>query len=214
MFSVMRQFFLIILFSLAISWGFAAQAQTADNQAELEQAKQVAVQFLTAAREGRMDDANRLVTSTAADELQAQFKSDSQRLKAAPAPEFQFALPLKTKSFAPEEYEAQLVYASKNNGKWTTTTLRLYRYDDDPYRVEFWKIDGREPNLFAMSDDPVFKRMPTVMLSIFLGMAAVGLILLFLILWLVRRKPRLVAPENEVERRVAAITRREEETTE
>ncbi len=210
----MRQFFLLFMLSLQILWGVAAQAQTADNQAELEQAKQVAVQFLTAAREGRMDDAKQLVTATATDELQAQFKPDSQRLKAAPPPEFQFALPLKTKSFDPAEYEMQLVYASKQNGEWTTTMLRLYRYDDDPYRVEFWKIDNSEPNLFAMSDDPVFKQMPSIMRWIFLGMAALGLILLFLILWLVRRKPRLVAPENEVERRSAAITRREEEPAE
>lgn len=210
----MRQFFLLFMFSLQILWGIEVQAQTADNQAELEQAKQVAVQFLTAAREGRIDDAKRLVTATATDELQLQFKSDSQRLKAVPPPEFQFALPLKSKSFDPAEYEAQLVYASKQDGKWTTTTLRLYRYDNDPYRVEFWKVDDNEPNLFAMSDDPVLKKMPTIMLWIFLGMAAVGLILLFLILWLVRRKPRLVASENEVERRVAAITRREEEAVE
>jgi hypothetical protein len=52
------------------------------------------------------------------------------------------------------------------------------------------------------------------MRGLFLGMAAVGLLLLFLILWLVRRKPRLVAPENEVERRVAAITRRDDQAAE
>lgn len=208
MFSDIRRFFLVALVMLAGTvLAPAAIAQVDAN--ETEAAKRVAGQFVKAMREGRQDVAADLVSATARDELQTRFAPDGKTLRSKPEPRFMFALPLRSHSLDPVEYEANMVFAASNDGKWNTVMVRLYRYDRDPYRVEYWQIEDREPNLFALSDDPVLQKMPTIMRALSLGMALFGAVLLALIIWLVRRKPRLVVPEP-AERRVAAIARRED----
>lgn len=185
----------------------AASAQ--DRTIEVEAAKQTAEDFLSAMRKADKSLASSLVAATAYDEFELRFDRDSNRLRAAPMPRFIFAAPLKSHSSDPVESEANLLYAIKDDGEWTTVTLRLYRYDSDPFRIEYWKIENNAPNILAISGDPALREFPAIMRWAGLGIALSGLMLIGIIIWLVRRKPQLVAPDREIDSRAVAVTRRE-----
>lgn len=205
---MIRAILVALLYCLAIS-SASSPASAQDQSAEIAAAKQVAETFLGSMKKANRVDARPLVAATARDEFDARFDKDSKRLTAGPKPRFIFAAPLKSHSLDPIEYEATLLYAAKQDGDWTTVKLRLYRFDQDPYRVEYWKIENKAPDILALSDDPALRSFPSIMRWVGLGLALGGMLLIGVILWLVRRKPRLVAPENPVETRPVAITRRD-----
>lgn len=205
---MVRAILVAMLMGLGTLWAVTG-ATAQDQQAEVAEAKEAAEAFLAAVQRSDKAEARSLVAATARDEFEARFERDSKRLKARPKPRFVFAAPLKSHSFNPVEYEATMLYAAKKDGNWTTMTLRLYRFDRDPYRVEYWKIENKAPDILALSEDPALRAFPSIMRWIGLGLALGGMLLIGVIIWLARRKPHFVAPDNAVDARPVAVTRRD-----
>ena len=78
---------------------------------------------------------------------------------------------------------------------------------DEPYEVDYWKISNETP--VAKTYAPNLKPMFGVFAGLAGAIVVLGLLTIGIVLWIVRRKPHVVAPEPAVERRVAAVTTRE-----
>ncbi|MFN5822813.1 MAG: hypothetical protein ACK44T_02170, partial [Sphingomonadales bacterium] len=129
---MVRKILLALIFGLAVI-ATGASAQSQDQAKEIDAAKKTAEAFLTAMQKADRSGAIALVAANAQDEFTGSFGDDSKRLKSTAPLRFVFAAPLKSHSLDPIEYEANLLYAVKNDGEWTTATLRLYRFDTDAY---------------------------------------------------------------------------------
>jgi hypothetical protein len=109
--------------------------------------------------------------------------------------------------------ETTLVYAARKDGKWTSATIRLNQFDDEPAVVEYWRITNTAPQpvLFSTNEQKAFRQVLPGVLAALIGTGFLGLLLVIGLIWIVRRKPHLVNPEIETDMRDAAVSTREEE---
>lgn len=166
-----------------------------------------ATPFVSALQKGDQIAAQRHVASTAKDELDASFQSDTNALKSSPALTPRFISYKPETMMGPQDSEVTIIYAAKDDGKWTTAEVRLFRLGDEPYEVDHWAIDNKAPVAKAYTPNlrPLYRLFAALAGTIILfGLLAIGLTL-----WIVRRKPQLVAPTPVAERRIAAVTTRE-----
>ena len=174
--------------------------------------------FLRELAAGNKDKAAAFVSTAAADELTTQFAKDHKILAAASklTPRFVQRVGANPhilgKDLSADGDEVTLVYAAKSKGKWTTATVRVYRYRDDPFKVEYWRISNEAPRpaLPSGMDSPVAKRTAVIMSWITGGFALFGLFGIAGLIWVVRRKPHLLTPEEISEQRAPASTLRDE----
>lgn len=170
--------------------------------------------FLAAVRAGDKGKAQTHVSSAAMDEFESQFAADSKKLASAAdlTPRFVTNPPSPDFGVSAEGNEVTLVYAAKKNGKWTTATVRVYRYRDEPYRVEYWRIANAAPHPALQSGlkPEMVEMQQRMMMVMFGGIAVFGLIGLALLFWLIKRKPQLIVPEIEEESRRNAVSVRDE----
>jgi hypothetical protein len=172
----------------------------------------VATPFVRALQKGDRAASARHVGPGASDELAAGFaKQHSELAKAAPlTPRFITFKP--PEMMAPDESEATVVFASKKDGKWSTLEVRLFRIGNERFEVDYWKLGNAEPQPKVYGIEmKELKTMAPFFGWVFGALGLFGAIGIALIIWLVKRKPHLVIPEPEEERRTAAVTRREEE---
>lgn len=148
------------------------------------------------------------VAPTARDELDAYFSKNSNSLKPKPKLTPRFITYKPEHMMGPEDSEVTIIYAAKDGGKWTTAEVRLFRLNDEPYEVDYWKISNDTP--VAKTYSPDLKPMVGVFAGLAGAIVVLGLLTIGIVLWIVRRKPHVVAPEPVAERRVAAVTTREE----
>jgi hypothetical protein len=163
--------------------------------------------FVAALHKGDRVAAERHVAPTARDELDAYFSDKSNSLKVEPKLTPRFITYKPEHMMGPEESEVTIIYATKDGGKWTTAEVRLFRLNDKPYEVDYWKISNEMP--VAKSYTPDLKPMYGVFAALAGAIVVIGLLAIGIILWIVRRKPHVVAPDPVAERRVAAVTTRE-----
>jgi hypothetical protein len=174
--------------------------------------------FLKELAAGNKDKAAAFVSTAATDELTVQFAADHKRLAVASklTPRFVVQpgadLSRLGKDFDVDGTETTLVYAAKTKDKWTTAHVRVYRYRDDPYKVEYWRITNQapQPAIPADLDSPEVKRTAIMMGWMMGGFALLGLFGIAGLVWMVRRKPHLLVPEEVAEQRAPASTLREE----
>ncbi|MBK6706714.1 MAG: hypothetical protein IPG54_04200 [Sphingomonadales bacterium] len=193
---------LLFLFVLAAcSWSEPAVVELPGDIAATSSA------FVSALQKGDRAAAERHVAPTARDELEAQFSNEYKILQAATGLKPRFITYKPEAMMGPEDSEVTIVYAAKDDGKWTMAEVRLFRLGDEPYEVDYWKISNDTPT--AKTYTPDLKPM----LGVFAGLAGaivvLGLLAIGILLWIVRRKPHIVVSEPVVERRVAAVTTRE-----
>jgi hypothetical protein len=170
--------------------------------------------FLKELREGDKAGAAAFVSTAATDELEAQFAGDHKKLAAATmlTPRFitkdgaRLGSPIEARSA--EGDEVTLVYAGLKDGKWTSATVRIYRYRDEPYKVEYWRVNNAEPApaLDSNIDPKAMKMQQRITFWMFVGLGLLGVIGLAMLVWFVRRKPHLVAPDPVEETRRSAAT--------
>lgn len=169
----------------------------------------VASAFLKEVQAGKMEAAERHVAPTARDELQQTFAKDHKILKNSGKMTPRFYMPKPKGSMAPQDSEARLVYAVNNDGKWTSAEIRVFRIDDEPYEVDYWNINNNVPQPFGIGTE--FSKIRNGIVGVMAALALLCAIGLGILIWLVRRRPALVSPEIEPEKRVAAVTTRVED---
>lgn len=193
---------LVLLFLLAAcSW---------NEPAVVEVPKEVDVAagaFVAALQKGDQQAAAKHVAPTAQDELAAQFASDSKALRPASKLTPRFITYKPASMMGPEDSEVTIIYAARANGEWTKMEVRLFRLGDEPYEVDYWKISNDVPA--AKNYTPDLRPLFGIFAAIAGVIVVLGIALIGTILWIVRRKPHIVSPPVENERRAAAITTRE-----
>ncbi len=169
--------------------------------------------FLKALRSGNQTEAEGLISSAATDELTKQFAADHKLLAAAAPLTPRFILEQPDLGVERDSNETTLVYAARKDGKWTSATIRLNRYRDEPYEIEYWRITNAAPQpvVFSTNEQKAFKEIMPGMVWVLIGTGLLGLLFVGGLIWLVRRRPHLVNPEAEAEQRAAAVSTREEE---
>ena len=175
--------------------------------------------FLKELAAGNKDKAAAFVSTAAADELAIQFSEDHKRLAAAGklTPRFITKIGgeqrIQTDDRKGDGTEITAVYAAKSGGKWTTATVRVYRYRGDPFKVEYWRVANEAPrkphssNLNAKQ----LEETEAMTIAMIIGFSLLGIFGIALLIWLVLRKPQLLVPETPTERRPSASTTREPE---
>ena len=175
--------------------------------------------FLKELTAGNKEKAAAFVSTAATDELAMQFAENHKRLAAAGklTPRFVNKAGNDPRRLAENSgadgSEVTIVYAAKSGDKWTTATVRVYRYRDDPFKVEYWRVANEAPKKpFASNvDAKELQRTEAITNVTIVGMSLLGLFGIFLLIWIVRRKPHLLVPETAGETRRAATTVREPE---
>lgn len=170
----------------------------------------VADAFLKEMQAGNLEAAKRHVAPTARDELQQRFYADHKLLKKAGRLTPRFYQPKPKGMMAPQDSEATIVYAVRDNGKWTTAEIRVFRIDDEPYEVDYWKISNEVPQPNGLGTE--FSKIRDGIYAMFGIMAFFAAVGLALIVWIVKRRPKLVSPDIIPDGRKAAITTRIEES--
>lgn len=167
--------------------------------------------FLKEMAAGRKDKATAYLSPAALDELEKQFVADHKKLASAAALTPRFVTQRSMKSFGDGE-EVSLVYAAKKDQKWTSATVRVYRYRDEPYKVEYWRVSNEAPRPAMGSgfDRKKFQQSEAITRWFMLGLAFLGLTILLVIIWVARRKPHLIAPDAPEEARRPATTVRDQ----
>ncbi len=173
--------------------------------------------FLTELATGNKDKAAAFVSTAATDELAKQFAEDHKRLAVAGklTPRFVTKAGNDPRRLAENSgadgSEVTLVYASKSGDKWTSATVRAYRYRDEPYKVEYWRIANEAPTkpLTSNVDAKELQRTEAITNATIVGMSLLGLFGIALLVWMIRRKPHLLVPETDSETRRSASTVRE-----
>jgi hypothetical protein len=168
--------------------------------------------FLKALAAGNKDKAAAYVSPAALDELAVQFAADHKKLAAAPMLTPRFVdTDISQADGSSEGTEVNLVYAAKANGTWTSATVRVYRYRDEPFQVEYWRVTNKAPTPPLNSNiDPAKIADTEKMLGwIFAGLALLGSFGLIALIWVIKRRPQLVSPDGPIETRQSAATVRD-----
>jgi hypothetical protein len=175
--------------------------------------------FLKELSAGNSDKAGAYVSPAATDELAAQFAADHQVLAAAGklTPRF-FTQSGGNMTVSGGERqgdgeEVTMVYAAKSGDKWTSATVRAYKYRDEPYKVEYWCVANEAPRKPFTSnvDAKQLQQSEAITNATIIGMSLLGLFGIALLIWMIRRKPHLLVPETASETRRSASTVREPE---
>jgi hypothetical protein len=173
--------------------------------------------FLIELAAGNKDKAGAFVSSAATDELAAQFATDHEKLAASGKLTPRFVNqsgndPRRlSENAGADGSEVTVVYAAKSGDKWTTATVRVYKYRDDPYKVEYWRVANDAPKkpLPSSIDQKQLEKTEAIGNAMAVGFSLLGILGIGLLIWLIRRRPQLLVPEQTTETRRSASTVRE-----
>jgi hypothetical protein len=168
--------------------------------------------FVTALQNGDRAAAKRAVAPTALDELDTQFTNQHKNLKNKSKLTPRFITYKPHEMMGPSDSEVTIIYAAKDGGQWTTAEVRLFRLNDEPYEVDYWKIGSAAP--VAKTYAPDLKPLYGVFMWLSAAIFVIGTVTIVVVLWIVKRKPHVVVPEPVVERRRTAVTTRDPESEE
>jgi hypothetical protein len=173
-----------------------------------EPVEQVSAPFVAALQKGDRLAAEAVVAPGARDELATDFGGELAQLKGPPKLTPRFITYKPAEMMGPEDSEVTIIYAARSNGEWTTLEVRLFGLRDEGYEVDYWKISDKAP--VAKSYVPDLRPMAGVFMVLAIAGLVIGILTIGITLWLVRRKPHILAPEAEAEQRTAAVTTRDD----
>lgn len=164
----------------------------------------VTTPFLAAVRRGDQKAAEKFVSDGFLDDSRVQFEEMSALLKKSPDLVPAIYQP-KMETFGANEDEVMLTFAAKEGDQWITSEIRMYRPEKGKFEVEYWDVnsDVKPPELLKQAGE-----MQQFMAWFMGGLALMALFGLALLIWVVKRRTHIIAPEPVVEtRRVAATVR-------
>lgn len=197
----MARIFLMLTLFFGLS---ACNRQQVSEVALPDDVAAVTKPFLAAVERGDQAAAEKFVSKGFVDDSRVQFAEMSTLLKKSP--------PLVAAIYQPEpgmlgpnEDEVMLTFAANDDRQWISSEIRMYRPEGGKFEIEYWDVNAAEkpPELLAHTQD----------MQIFMGwlmgaMALSALLGLALLIWVVKRRTHVIAPEPVVEtRRVAATVR-------
>ena len=164
----------------------------------------VTTPFLAAIKRGDQAAAEKFVAPNFVDDSRVQFSEMSALLKKSPTLISAIYQP-KPGMLGPDKNEVTVTFAAKDGDEWISSEIRMYREERGKFEIEYWDVnaDKKPPELLAQAE-----QMQNFMLWFMGGMAALALLGLAILIWIIKRKTHIIAPEPVFEeRRVAATTR-------
>lgn len=164
----------------------------------------VTTPFLAAVRRGDQTAVEKFVTDGFADDSRVQFAEMSALLKKSPELVPAIYQP-KLQTFGADENEVMLTFAAKDGEEWITSEIRMYRPENGDFEIEYWDVnsDTKPPELLKHAG-----QMQLFMAWFMGGLALMALLGLTLLIWVIKRRTHIIAPEPVAEtRRVAATVR-------
>ena len=195
----MSRIFLLFVMSMA-AFSLSACNRSIDTRPPLpEEIAAVVKPFYEAVRRGDQKAAGKYVAPGFIDDSRMQFAEMSGILKDAPrlAPAIQQR----------QGSRAYLTFAAQHGKIWVTSEVRVVRYRNKPM-IEYWDVTttDKAPEIVAHKQD--MQRCTSYALMAVAFAALAGLALL---IWVVRNRTHIIAPEATIEtRRVAATVRNTE----
>jgi hypothetical protein len=164
----------------------------------------VTTPFLAAVKRGDQAAAEKFVSDTFVDDSRIQFAEMTALLKKSP-PLVPAIYAPKPGMLGPNKDEVNLTFAAKDGKQWISSEIRMYRPEGGKFEIEYWDVnaDVNPPNLLAHAAE-----MQSLMGWFMGAMAASALFGLALLIWVVKRRTHILAPDPVIEtRRVAATVR-------
>jgi hypothetical protein len=196
---MIRIFLVLALFALS------ACNRQAVNEVKLpDDVAAVTTPFLAAVKRGDQAAAEKFVSEGFVDDSRVQFAEMSALLKKSP-PLVPAIYQPKPGMLGPDKDEVTLTFAAKDGKQWISSEIRLYRPENGKFEVEYWDVnaDEKPPELLAHAEE-----MQNFMGWFMGAMALSALLGLALLIWVVKRRTHIIAPEPVIEhRRVAATVR-------
>lgn len=160
--------------------------------------------FIRAVKRGDYKTTEKMIAPSFADDSRVQFEQMSALLKKAPPMVPALYVP-KQKTFGPDKDDVSVTYAAHDGKHWFSAEIRLYRPKDGKFEIEYWDVKKAQkpPPLLAHA-----QQMRTFTKWLMGGIATCALLGLALLIWIVKRRTHIVAPDPVQEtRRVAATVR-------
>ena len=201
----MSRIFLALAVVLSI-FGLSACDRVAVNQVPLpDDVAAVTTPFLAAVKRGDQAAAEKFVSEGFTDDSRIQFAEMSALLKKSPALVPAIYQP-KAELLGPNKNEVNLTYAAKDGEQWVSSEIRMYRPEGGKFEIEYWDVNAAEkpPELLAHAAE---MRMYTSWFTA--GLAVMALLGLALLIWVVKRRTHIIAPEPIIETRRVATTVRD-----
>jgi hypothetical protein len=164
----------------------------------------ISTPFIAAIKRGDTKRVEQRMATSFVDDSRAQFADMSAILKTAPPLVPALYVP-KQKAFGTDENEVSVTYAAHDGKKWISAEIRMYRANQGLYEIEYWDVKAADkpPALLAHA-----KQMKTFTTWLMVGLAVSALLGLALLIWIVKRRTHIIAPDLVQEtRRVAATVR-------
>jgi hypothetical protein len=194
-----RIFLVLALFALS-----ACNRQVVSEVKLPDDVAAVTTPFLAAVKRDDQAAAEKFVSEGFVDDSRVQFAEMSALLKKSPPLVAAIYQP-KPSMLGPNKDEVTLTFAAKDDKQWISSEIRLYRPEGGKFEIEYWDVNAAEkpPELLARAQD-----MQKFMGWFMGAMAVMALAGLALLIWVVKRRTYIIAPEPVVEtRRVAATVR-------
>ena len=196
----MSRIFLLFIMSIAALGLSACNRSTNAHPPLPEEITAVVKPFYEAVRRGDQKAAEKYVAPGFIDDSRVQFAEMSRILKDAPrlAPAIQQR----------QGSGAYLTFAAQHGKIWVISEVRVVRYRNKPM-IEYWDVTttDKEPEIVTHAQE--MKRYTSYALMAVAFAALAGLALL---IWVVRNRTHILAPEAAVEtRRVATTVRNRED---
>ncbi len=164
--------------------------------------------FLAAVKRGDQAAAEKFLSDGFIDDSRVQFAEMSALLKKSPALVPAIYQP-KAELLGPDKNEVNLTFAAKDGKQWISSEIRMYRPEGGKFEIEYWDVNAAEkpPELLAHAEQ---MRMYTSWFTA--GLAVMALLGLALLIWVVKRRTHIIAPDAVIETRRVAATVRDADT--
>lgn len=165
----------------------------------------VTTPFLAAVKRGDQVAAEKLVAPTFVDDSKLQFAKMSALLGKSPALK-PAIYRQKPGTIIADENEVSIIFVAKDGEKWISSQIRLYRPENETFEVEYWDVTvaKKPPALVSHA-----QQMQRFMAWLMAGMAVMALLGLALLIWVVKRRTHIIAPEPVIDTRRVATTVRD-----
>lgn len=160
--------------------------------------------LIAAIKRGDQKMAEKHIAPAFVDDSRVQFAEMSALLKKAPPLVPTLYVP-KQETFGPNKDEISVTYIAQDGKKWVSAEIRMYRPERGAFEIEYWDVkEAKEPPpLLAHA-----QQMRTFTNWLMVAITISALLGLALLIWIVKRRTHLIAPDAVQEtRRVASTVR-------
>lgn len=203
-----RVFLVLGLIIVLIGAIFGLSACSTAPVAEVELPDDVAVvstRFLKAVKSGDRARAETFVAPNFVDDSRIQFAGMSALLKDSP-PLVPAIYTPKPGMLGPDRNEVSLLFAAKDNDRWISSEIRMYRANGETFEIEYWDVASSRQAPRALASAAMMIQFMRWFMG---GIAVIALLALAVLLWMVKRRTHILVPPPVTEIRPVASTVRD-----